>query len=148
VFSNVHNGNIRRRIALMGGMLIVAPLLTLGIAGWIVVQRMSQTILISGVRTSTVHLENLTRGLVDICRSYQQASIDTLKSGRSVVDAAGAIGIDQGQRVAWRVKNEATGEIGELRLPVMSAGDTHFLAVADFSQPTPRHVAHLQQREI
>jgi hypothetical protein len=133
----VYNGNLRQRIALMGGVLIVTPLLILSVAGWIVFERLSRTLKVSAARTSTAHLVELTRSLVDICRSSQQANIEALKSGRSVVDAAGAIGSKLGKRQEWRAKNEATGEISELWLPILSAGDAQFLPVTGFSDPAP-----------
>jgi len=137
VFSDVANGNIRRKIALMGILLIVAPLLVLGVAGWVLMQRVGQSATISGVRTSNAHLVDLTRNLVDLCRSYQQASIDKLKSGRSILDAVGSISLKQDRLLAWRAKNETTGETTELRLPVMSAGTTNFLPLADFGGSAP-----------
>jgi hypothetical protein len=117
----------------MGGALIVTPLLMLSIAGWIVMQRINQTVMLSSVRTSSARLADLTRNLADICRSHQQASIEILQSGRAVLDAAGSITFDEGRLISWQARNEATGEIAELQLPVMSAGATHFLPLADSS---------------
>jgi hypothetical protein len=137
VFSEVHNGNLRRRIALLGGVLLVTPLLTLGIAGWIVFERMSQALIVSSVRTSDAHLVNLTRHLADTCRSYQQSSADTLKSARGILDAAGPITLNRAERLPWHARNEITGAISEIRLPIVSAGEKRFLPVADFSQAAP-----------
>jgi hypothetical protein len=120
----------------MGGALIVTPLLLLSIAGWLVMQRINQTVVLSSVQTSSARLANLTRHLADICRSYQQASIEILKSGRAVLDAAGSITFNEGRFVSWQARNEVTGEVTELQLPVMSVGDTHFLPLAD-SIPAP-----------
>ena len=120
----------------MGGVLIVTPLLMLSLAGWIVMQRVNQTVLLSNVRTSSARLADLTRNLADICRSYQQASIEILKSGRAVLDAAGSITFNEGRLVRWQARNEATGEVTELQLPLMSAGATPFLPLTD-SSPAP-----------
>ncbi len=120
----------------MGGALIVTPLLMLSIAGWIVMQRINHAVILSSVRTSSARLADLTRNLADICRSYQQASIETLKSGRAVLDAAGGITFNEGRLISWQARNEATGAVSELKLPLMSAGDTHFLPLAD-SHPAP-----------
>jgi methyl-accepting chemotaxis protein len=137
VFSDVAISQIRRRIALVGSVLILSPLLVLSVAGWIVMQRISQSVSIFGSRATNARLVNLTRSLVDICRSYQRESIDTLKRGRNILDAAGSIRLNQGRLLAWRAKNETTGQITELRLPVMAAGNTNFLPVVDFSRPAP-----------
>jgi len=131
VFSDVHHTNLRRRIALVGGALIVTPLLMLSIAGWIVMQRINQTVIVSSARTSSARLADLTRNLADTCRSYQQASIGILKSGLTVLNAAGSITLNEGRLVSWQARNEATGEVAELQLPLMSAGATHFPPLAD-----------------
>jgi len=137
VFSDVDTSNIRRKLAVIGTLLIAAPLLTLSLAAGIVLQRVSQTAVISGVRTSNARLLNLTHNLVAVCRIYQQAGVDTLKSGRRIVDAAGSIYLNQSRLLTWRAKNAATGQIMELRLPVMAAGEVNFLPVPDFSHPAP-----------
>jgi hypothetical protein len=108
----------------------------LSLAGWIVMQRINQTVMLASVRTSSARLVDLTHNFSDICRTYQQASIDILKSGRAVLYAAGGITLNEARLVSWRVRNEDTGVVTELQLPVMSAGDTHFLPLTD-SSPAP-----------
>jgi hypothetical protein len=137
VFSDVHNGNLRRRIAVMGGVLIAAPLLTLTIAAWIVIERVSQTAMVASAKTSSAHLVTLTHHLVDICQSFQQSSVDILKSGRAVLDAKGPVTLDPRQRVAWRARDETSGAMSDIRLPVLSAGDIRLLPVADFGHAAP-----------
>ncbi len=137
MFSDIHNGNIRRRIILTGGVLIVLPFLLLSLAGWMFMRRFNQTLMVSEAKTSTAHLSTLTRNLADICRNAQQAGIDTLNSGRALLAALGTISFSREHRLQWLAKNEATGEITKVPLPVMSAGGTPFLPIEDFAHPAP-----------
>ena len=131
------SGNIRRKIAAMGILLVVAPLLTLLAAGWIVMQRISQTALVDGTKASSANLTHLTRNLFGICRNYHQDTAAKLKRGRAILDEAGPIALDVNSQVVWQAKNEATGEVTEVRLPVMIAGSAKFVPVEDFTRQAP-----------
>jgi hypothetical protein len=131
------SGNIRRKIAAMGILLVVAPLLTLLAAGWIVMQRISQAALMDGTKTSSANLTHLTRNLFGICRNYHQDTAAKLKSGRAILDEAGPIALDLNRQVIWQAKNEATGEVTELSLPVMMAGNAKFVPVEDSTRQAP-----------
>jgi methyl-accepting chemotaxis protein len=138
VFLEATTNNIRRRVALIGILLIVAPMAILGLAAWVVTQRFQPSFpIVSLKRPSPVDLTHLTKNLVDLCRIYQQESVQKLKGGQTILDAAGRIRIDPNQTALWHAKNEVTGEVQVLLLPVMTAGDARFLPVADFSQIVP-----------
>jgi len=131
------SGNIRRKIVAVGILLVVAPLLTLLAAGWVVMQRISQAALLDGTKTSGANLTHLTRNLFGICRNYHQDTAAKLKSGRAILDEAGPIALDPNRQLLWQAKNEATGEVTELSLPMMMAGNAKFMPVVDFTRPAP-----------
>jgi hypothetical protein len=131
------SGNIRRKIVAMGALLVVAPLLMLLAAGWIVMQRISQAALMDGTKTSGANLTHLTRNLFGICRNYHQDTSAKLKSGRAILDEAGPIALDPNRQLLWQATNEATGEVTELSLPMMMAGSAKFVPIVDFTRQAP-----------
>jgi methyl-accepting chemotaxis protein len=137
VFLEVSSNNIRRRIAILGTVLIVTPMLVLGLAGWATAQRMQHPTPLYGSSATPLNLTHLTRNLVQVCRSYRQASIDKLKSGQSILDAAGGIRVEGTRTSLWQAKNEITGEVKTLQLPLMMAGGTEIAPVVDFDQVGP-----------
>ncbi len=76
MFLETTTSNIRRRVAVVGTILIVAPMLVLSVAVWAVTQRIQQPAPINSVRPSNANLLELTQNLVDICRKYRQDSVD------------------------------------------------------------------------
>ena len=124
--------------AIVGSVLIVAPMAVLGLAAWAISQRAQPPTPVDVVkRTSPANLTHLTRNLVEVCRTYHLESLAKLKSGQTILEAAGRIYVDGNQSSLWHIRNEITGQEGELQLPVMMAGNAKFLPVSDFTQTAP-----------
>jgi len=137
VFLEASTNNIRRRVAVVGSVLIVAPMVVLGLAVWAVTQRFGQPPPLYKTRHSAANLTELTRNLAGICRKYQQESLDKLRRGQTILDAAGRIRLDGNQRELWHARNEVTGQAKWTELPLLAAGDVKFVSVMDFNQPAP-----------
>ncbi len=137
MFLETTTSNIRRRVAVVGTILIVAPMLVLSVAVWAVTQRIQQPAPINSVRPSNANLLELTQNLVDICRKYRQDSVDKLNSGQIILDAAGPVRLDGSQLEMWQARNEVTNELKPVQLPLMSAGETKFVPVMSFDQIAP-----------
>jgi uncharacterized protein YoxC len=107
------------------------------LAAWTVLHRTQQTPLIDAVRTSTVNLTHLTRDLIDVCRSYQRESVSKLKSGKNILDAAGPVRLEANRVHVWQVKNEVTGELKAIPIPLMTIGQAQLIPIPDFNQTAP-----------
>ncbi len=135
------SSNLRRRVAIVGSMLIVAPMLIVVLAGWAVLQRMEQIAAVTGANTNTpsatADLSQMAQQLVEVCRKYQQASLAALKRGKHILNMIGPIHLDGAHMVVWQATNELTGERKSLEIPLMSAGKANFVSVTDFDQAAP-----------
>jgi methyl-accepting chemotaxis protein len=140
VFFETTTNNIRRRVAMIGSVLIVSPMVVIVLAGWAVLQRVEQAAAIgqSAPETSEgASLSQLALNLVEVCRKYHQASVDTLKSAGQVLSQNGSIRLDASHMSVWHATNEVTGESKAWQIPLMAAGDVNFLPVPDFDKTAP-----------
>jgi len=143
VFLETTTNNLRRRVAIVGSILIVAPMLVVVIAGWLVLQRIERIASATAVnpnplqsRTNT-DLSQMAQNLVEVCRKYHQASLEALKNGQRILKEIGPIRLDGSHMVVWHARNEITGERKSFEAPLMSAGDISFVSVPDFDQVAP-----------
>ena len=143
MFLEATANNLRRRVAIVGSILIVAPMLVVVIAGWLILQRIEQIAAVAAVKTapaqskSDTDLSQMAQKLVEVCRKYHQASVEALQSGQRILKEIGPIHLDGSHMVIWHATNELTGERKMLEIPLMSAGDTSFVSVTDFDQVAP-----------
>jgi hypothetical protein len=137
VFSQINTSKIRRKIKVIGSVLIVAPILMVCAAGFLVLHRINQTAILEGITASSEKLTNLTQSLVEFCRNYHRQTVEKLRSGRTILDAAGEISLDPEKRVKWRARNELTGDVTFVKLPALRVGKMDFLPVPDFTHPAP-----------
>jgi methyl-accepting chemotaxis protein len=137
VLLDVSTSNIRRRVAWIGVVLIASPVLILSLAAWFVLHRIGETPIVVSASRAKADLTHLTQNLVDVCRSYHQQTISKLESGRTILEAAGQIRLDPDRYLVWRAKNEATGEVKNLQLPLMVAGTVQFEPVKAFADAAP-----------
>jgi hypothetical protein len=144
VFLEATAKNLQRRVAIVGSMLIIAPMLVVTLAGWVVLQRiehagavpdspgLSPTHLVS-----PMELSQMARHLLLVCRKYQQVSVEALTRGPRILRQIGPIHLDGTLVLTWRAKNEVTGQVKVLQTPLMAAGTVDFLPVRDFDLPAP-----------
>lgn len=131
LFPKASTNNIRRRIAIVGSVLIAAPVLILSLAGWALTQRVQQPSPIDRARPSKETLTQLTQNLVDLCRQYQQETVLKLKSGQIILAATGPIRLNAKSTQIWQAKNEVTGQFESVAMPFMTAGESHIAPVVD-----------------
>jgi len=129
--ASIHS--IRRRVLILGIILIVAPTAIVGAAGWLIMQRIAMVTAGDGTRPASANLTHLTQNLVEICRNYYQDGVEKLKNGKAVLEAAGPVALDQSHSFRWKAKNEITGEVSDVWLPAMMAGAVKLEPVTDLA---------------
>ena len=140
VFLEASAKNLQRRVAIVGSMLIIAPMLVVTLAGWAILQRIEHAGAVAdSPRLSLTHLDlsQMTQHLLEVCRKYQQASVEALTSGTRILGQIGPIHLDGTHVLTWHARNEVTGQVKALQTPLMAAGGVDFLPVTDFDQPAP-----------
>jgi len=139
VFLESSISSIRRRVAIVGTILIVLPMLVLGLAGWAVFQRVERVAAAAELPTPSIHVDlaQMAQNLVDLCRKYQQAGVEALKNGQRLLKEKGPIRLNSAHMSIWHAVNELTGEKKSFEIPLMSAGELNLTQVNDFDQPAP-----------
>ncbi len=139
--------NIRRRVAFVGVILIVAPALAIGLAAWAVLHRIQQIPLAEApTPVSNAGFSKLAQNLVAVCRNYGQSYLSSLKSGEQILKDLGPVRLDGSHSAVWHATNEITGQPKLLEVPVMSAGSLKFTPPSDDEEAAPAVVEEIEQK--
>ncbi len=140
VFLDATANNLQRRVAIIGSILIVAPMALVVLSGWAILERIEHLpIATEPSKRSHPHVDpsQIAQNLVEACRKYSLASVQALKSGRQILEQTGKIRVDGTHSSIWHARNEVTGQMKAFQVPLMAAGQVAFVPVTDFAQPAP-----------
>ncbi len=131
--------SIRRRVAIVGTMLIISPMVVLALAGLAVFQRAERVAAAAELPPPTMHIDlaQMAQNLLELCHKYHQAGVEALKKGQLLLKEKGPIRLNSAHMSTWHAVNESTGDKKSFEIPVMSAGEVRFEPVSDFEQPAP-----------
>lgn len=144
-----HLHDLRRRIVVIGSILIVSPMLVIFLAGYLVMQRVEQVVALSSNSAKSSNEDGLSKmalNLMDACRKYHQQSVAALENGQNVLRSMGPVRLDGAHMSVWHAHNELSGEGKSLEIPLMTIGETPLVsAVDDVSKETGAFAAIFQR---